>query len=267
MSKTPLQRHSAGGRGFDEQHGIPDPNGPWWPGALVLAIVAALLFAAGGGAVYGIMRLVQVERSRLEKARAEVPLPHSAVMTELFASSPVHEAPVVMLGDSLTEFLPWSEYTGCAGIVNRAVAGSTSADVLYRLPEVLALHPKLAFLMVGVNDARAGASMNDTAKVIAEIVEQLRAAGTEVVLSQVLPTAAAGDMADPTGALNRRIALLNTFLQIRLKPINVGEGFENGAGFLRQELTTDGVHLRAAAYTAWLKKIKPYLNPALCKAY
>src|SRR5262245_42569936 len=62
------------------------------------------------------------------------------------------DADVIMLGDSITEKIDWRELFPGVSILNRGIGGDTSAGVLKRLDEVIARHPKIVFLMVGVND-------------------------------------------------------------------------------------------------------------------
>src|SRR5207244_10058498 len=61
----------------------------------------------------------------------------------------VGDADVVMLGDSITEGMDWRELFPDVRILNRGIAGDTSAGVLNRLDEVIARHPKMVFLMIG----------------------------------------------------------------------------------------------------------------------
>ena len=70
----------------------------------------------------------------------------------LFAMSKIETAPIVMLGDSLTEAGPWTDLTGCLQIANRGIGGDTTTKLRDRLDEVMALRPRAIFLMIGVND-------------------------------------------------------------------------------------------------------------------
>src|SRR5262249_1762037 len=65
------------------------------------------------------------------------------------------DADAVMLGDSNTEWVDWHELFPGVQFLNRGIAGDTSAGVLNRLDEVIGRHPKVVFLMIGINDLQA----------------------------------------------------------------------------------------------------------------
>src|SRR5271165_596600 len=96
------------------------------------------------------------EQSSQPRAAPVRKLSYHDVRRGLFALSKIQSAPIVMLGDSLTEGGPWRELTGCLYLVNRGIGGDTSGGVLARLDEIIALKPRAVFLMIGVNDISLG---------------------------------------------------------------------------------------------------------------
>jgi len=177
----------------------------------------------------------------------------------LFALSKFQTAPIVMLGDSLTEAAPWGDLTGCRPIANRGIGGDTTARVLGRLEEVLNMQPRAVFLMVGVNDISLRVPSESTAKTMAAILDRLNGTAAQIFVQYVLPiTASYGKkrMNDEISALNTTIATLvagrpNT-TPIDLRPLVAGAD-----GYLREEFSWDGLHLSARGYEVWRDAIAP----------
>ena len=96
---------------------------------------------------------------------------------------------VVALGDSLTEGFGANtayptvlqEITGW-NVVNHGVSGNTSADILNRLPETLALNPKLVLFGIGGNDFLRKVDENETKNNIIKAVQQMKKNHIPIVL-------------------------------------------------------------------------------------
>jgi len=148
---------------------------------------------------------------------------------------------VVMLGDSITEWGPWAEIMSCTSVANWGIKAETSGDILARVDEVVALKPRLVFLLVGTNDIRFQIRPEETASNIRRIVERLE--GAKVVVHPVIPLEGAGDRVEK---LNRLIeaSLQNTRATIIPLPITMAD-------------LSDGIHLLPDAYRKWRDVIAP----------
>ena len=98
---------------------------------------------------------------------------------------------VVALGDSLTYGYgasPDNAYPGVLAkmtgwqVVNAGVNGNTSANVLARIDNVIALNPDLVILGVGGNDVLRRVQSGTTTANITATVQQLKAANISVIL-------------------------------------------------------------------------------------
>lgn len=69
------------------------------------------------------------------------------------------------------------------------VAGNTAAQILARVPDVIAMHPQVVTLLAGHNDLHQGTSFATWSANVAAAAEQLRAAGIRVFLCTLLPRA------------------------------------------------------------------------------
>lgn len=159
---------------------------------------------------------------------------------------------VVMLGDSITAGGRWPQRV--EGAVDRGRSGDTTIKVLQRL-DAVPREGRTIFLLIGLNDLRRGASVEDTAARTAEIVARL--APARVYLVSTLLTR------DPR--LNRRIAALNARTAKdcggRCVPLDVNSVLAP-EGMLKPEFTYDGFHLSEAGYRAYHQAIAPALATA-----
>ncbi|MFC5497628.1 GDSL-type esterase/lipase family protein [Caenimonas terrae] len=182
--------------------------------------------------------------------------------TSLFATLQRH-AEVVMVGDSLTDGAEWAELFPGRSIANRGIDGDTVDGVLARLDTILALRPRLAFIMLGINDFADGKREVDA--VFADyrnLVARLQQAGVQVVVQSTLPCNEAKGQWKSCAALNGRIAALDARLAtlasarvrfVDLRPLLAPQGQ------LMTEYTIDGIHLNGEGYRRWQRAIAPFM--------
>jgi lysophospholipase L1-like esterase len=179
----------------------------------------------------------------------------------LFGMSKIESAPIVMLGDSLTEAGPWTDLTGCLAIANRGIGGDTTTRVLDRLDEVLALRPRAIFLMIGVNDVSLGHPLETTLANLRMILDRLTGAGVQVFVSYVLPVTARygkkrvnAEVPALNAALAKLIAERPGVTAIDARPLLRGAD-----GTLREEFAYDGIHLTPKGYAVLRDLIAPHV--------
>jgi lysophospholipase L1-like esterase len=178
----------------------------------------------------------------------------------MFSLAKVSNAPVVMLGDSLTERALWAEITGCPFVANRGIGGDTSGGVLLRLDNSIQLKPRAVFLMVGINDIASGVPTGVIAGNLERIVERLEKAQAQVFLSYVLPVTKAykRGLNPQVDELNRNIEKLAERPHVTL--IDLRPQMRDGDGNLRNEVSVDGLHLNTEGYRIWRDAITPFVE-------
>jgi lysophospholipase L1-like esterase len=174
----------------------------------------------------------------------------------IFSATP-GRADIIMLGDSLTEHGNWHELLPNTKVMNRGISGDTSSGILARLAEVISRQPRLAFLMVGVNDLADGATPEAVAENTSKILRSLQVAQISPVLQSVL------FVGDGQRDINFSIEQLNTRLrELALKmrvPFLDLNPLLAPSGRLAPEFTYDGLHLKGTAYLRWGDAIKESL--------
>lgn len=175
------------------------------------------------------------------------------------------EQRVVFMGDSITDgwdapnmggFFPGKPY------VNRGISGQTTPQMLIRFrPDVIDLKPKVVVILAGTNDL-AGNTGPSTLEAIEgnliSMAELARTNGIRVVLASLLPVSdyEARDGKPIVQTVRRapdKILALNAWMKNyaaanRLIYLDYFSSMVDGKGFLKDELSDDGLHPNAAGY-------------------
>jgi lysophospholipase L1-like esterase len=170
-------------------------------------------------------------------------------------------ADVVMLGNSITAGAEWSELLGRPHVINRGIGGDNLVGFLHRLEFVIPLRPKLCVVMGGINDLYAGYTPEQVARNYTSLLDSLQNASITPIVQSTLHVSPRWRNADEK---NAEIARLNDLL----RALCVERGIDfidlnaelSERGRLRDEFTTDGVHLTPPAYSAWARVLQALLQ-------
>lgn len=181
----------------------------------------------------------------------------------LFKVLPNPDEPVVFAGASIVEYCEWSELYGQL-ILNRGIAGDTTADLLFRIDSIAALKPRLLVIMVGLNDLMCARPTQLILQGYQHIMEMVReeSPSTRLAFFSLLPIRGNAGCRKKT---NQRILQLNKELaQLCRKNdslfLDIHQHFTDPSGQLREELTHDGVHLNGEGYRLLEKASRPALD-------
>ena len=157
----------------------------------------------------------------------------------------------VMVGDSLSLWFPPERLTGDRFWLNQGISGDTTAGVLHRLSAFRHANPDTIHVMVGINDLRRGATDQAVLSDLGQIMQRLRQAHpqAQIFVHSLLPTRLPAISASRIRYLNQQIAALTQ--QEQVSYLELQPYFADGDGNLRQDLTTDGLHLNPRGYAVW----------------
>lgn len=160
---------------------------------------------------------------------------------------------IIMLGDSLTAKPDWKELLEQEAVINLGVDGDTTKDILNRLDTVLRIKPNMVFLMAGINDMSYSINIEEVFHNYVDIIEKMKDEKIEVIVQLTLYTT--------MPAINKKVTLFNEMLssycqEHSVQYVDFNDSFCDEQGLLRQDLSTDGLHLAHNAYKAWAYKIK-----------
>jgi len=182
---------------------------------------------------------------------------------EFFNMLPKQKGGIVFLGDSITEYGQWEEFTQHPKVINRGIAGDTTPNLLKRLDHIIELAPTKIFLMIGINDFLFF-NRHDIIKNYQKIVDRLHIGlpNTQVYVQSILPI-------NPTIRRivvdNEEVRLLNKDIQQLAKGkqftyIDLHNLLKDANGNLDARYTLDGIHLKGAAYQIWKREIEDFLK-------
>lgn len=187
----------------------------------------------------------------------------------LFDKLPVGNDDIVFLGNSITDGGEFQELFGKENVLNRGIRSDRISGVRKRLDQVTSGHPKMIFLLIGINDV---ADSRNTASSIASAYEVLvkeireKTPETQLYVQSVMPinndfkrykTLVGREPVIP--ALNeklKKIAADNGAVYIDLWPALA----DSATGKMQRRFTSDGLHLTGAGYRAWTEAVRPYVE-------
>ena len=161
---------------------------------------------------------------------------------------------IIFLGNSITEGFDLPAYFPVSRPVNRGIKGDHTDGVLERLQSsVLKPIPSAVFLMIGINDIGAGDADSIILGNYRQILERIRSAlpYTRIYVHSILPTTSRWSNCpkEKINRLNEQIARLA--VKNRCDWVDIHPLFTGPDGYLRPELTSDGLHLNEAGYRLW----------------
>ena len=184
------------------------------------------------------------------------------LMTSAMAQTPAGKGPidVVLIGDSITWAGKWESRFPGLRLVNRAVPGYKTTDVLAQLDSTIALQPKKAVLMIGINDLLSLAPVDQVYNGIAAIVQRLQAGGIPIIMLATLECSRKScvQAVDWVRELNGKLKALAQKDKIAF--IDLNPKFTDPDSGLLPKYTWDGLHLSEPAYVIWADAIRPYLK-------
>ncbi|MBE9135903.1 lysophospholipase [Nodosilinea sp. LEGE 07088] len=168
----------------------------------------------------------------------------------------------ILLGDSLTLWFPSSLLPGRKTWINQAISGENSGGLRNRLYLLDDTSPEAVFIMVGINDLVWGGSPTDLVYNVRRIIDYLHQTHptARIVVQSILPHG--GESATWEGR-DRLMAIppelireVNGQLELvaaesEAEFLDLYPLFVNGEGYLRSDMTTDGLHLNAEGYMVW----------------
>jgi lysophospholipase L1-like esterase len=165
---------------------------------------------------------------------------------------------LIFVGDSITAAGPWVAAFPNRRVVNTAVPGYTTVDLLAQLPSLRRDQPHTYVVMAGINDLLHGARAESVAQRLALVRQALATPGQRLIQVSTLPcqirlcgAAALGEV-DHLNRLLRRQTPAADFLDLTPDFLDV-QG-------LRPAFSSDGLHLNRAGYRQWLLRLRPLLE-------
>ena len=181
------------------------------------------------------------------------------------ASPAKNENRVIFLGDSITDSWDDPRYGGFfpgKAYVDRGISGQTTQQMLVRFhADVVALHPKVVVILAGTNDL-AGNTGPTTLEAIEDnlvsMTELATANHIRVVLASVLPISDyesrdGRPIIRTTQRPPEKIRALNEWIknyvtENKLTYLDYYSEMADDKGFLKEELSEDGLHPNAKGY-------------------
>lgn len=180
-----------------------------------------------------------------------------------FKKNPLKLNQIVFLGNSITAGGgDWGERLNYSNIRNRGISGDVTDGVMARINEIIYFKSKAVFLLIGINDLWNFSPDTPSSEYIGEniikIAEKIKIGSpkTKVYIQTILPTS--------RKIYKIRIEKINNMIKSKSSKydyavIDLHSHFVNQSGLIKEELTTDGIHLNSNGYKLWADIVKPFV--------
>ncbi len=162
----------------------------------------------------------------------------------------------LFLGNSITEGFDLERFFPENGPINRGISGDHTDGLLERLDtSVLQLHPTHLFILIGINDIGAGYSDSTIIANYTELLQRVKHSlpETRVFLHTIMPTAARWSNCPPEKVVRINNEIKRLAGEYHYSIIDLYPHFVTEDSYLREELSSDGLHLNEAGYQVWQK--------------
>lgn len=174
----------------------------------------------------------------------------------MFDESKSISAKIIFFGNSLTFAGDWNNLLGRDSIVNQGIGGDNTLGMLHRLQYVYQLHPKVCFVMAGINDIYADVPVEKIFENYKKIIDTLRSKNITPIIQSTLhvnPKWKRAEIKNPE--VKKLNILLSEYCAVnKITFVDLNAKLSSN-GILNDQFTTDGVHLTPAAYIVWSEMI------------
>lgn len=157
----------------------------------------------------------------------------------------------VLVGDSLSLWFPSDRLPSYQLWLNQGLSGDTTDGILRRLPDFANTRPDVIYVMAGVNDLKHGRSDNEILWNLRQIIHRLQQNHPQanIIVQSILPTRSDRIPGERISWLNQQLAAIVG--QAGATYLDVYSYMADEAGYMRPEMTTDGIHLSPQGYATW----------------
>jgi lysophospholipase L1-like esterase len=180
---------------------------------------------------------------------------------------------VVFLGDSITDFWHLNEYFPDRDFLNRGISGQITGQMLGRMgSDVIRLQPAVLVVLGGTNDIGRSVplgTIEDNLAMIADLADHYR---IKLILTSVLPVSDYHKDTDPSyeRTLTRPPATIRTLnewiksfcAKRSVTYVDYYSKLVDGSGFLKPDLSDDGLHPNGAGYRLMAPLVLDAINHA-----
>ena len=234
---------------------------------VIYTTIIVLLFIAT--ATLGILLAIANQRKSDWETREYY---HNKVASFEIQNSNLSEGQIVFIGDSITDLYPLDSYYADLdrACYNRGIGGDTTQGVIDRLKvSIFDVNPSTIVLMIGTNDVDGGIPNDKIIENYKIILSEINKNQPMVELYFVSVIPQNKDLEGYTDLdvdkNNKTILMINEEIQKLCNEfgctyIDLHSNLLDEMGYLRKNLSDDGIHLNANGFEIWTSLLKPYLN-------
>ena len=160
---------------------------------------------------------------------------------------------IVMLGNSITFRINWSELLNRDDIINRGVGSDITEGFLNRLKYVYSVKPKICYIMGGINDIGYRIPREKTVQNLRQIIDSLKQHRIIPVLQSVLYVAEHHGNSLRTNSMvdSLNLELVKLTGECDITYLDINAVLSANHYLIKEYALKDAVHLTGAGYEKW----------------
>ncbi|MBQ7170156.1 MAG: hypothetical protein IJR63_09685 [Synergistaceae bacterium] len=183
------------------------------------------------------------------------------IKRSIHENMPRNEGGIVFLGDSLTDYVPFSELFPGLRVINRGIAGDNTLGALERIDEVTSLKPAKLFILLGTNDIVYNMTAERTAANLTAIIRKVQESSpsTKIYIETLMPTSPNFSTGRPNDVIDSRNETIRAVAQETGCILVDTHSHMAEDGVLPLKYTVDGLHLSGAGVLRWVELLKTFM--------
>ena len=184
--------------------------------------------------------------------------------TNLTAGYPLYaeQKNIVMLGNSLTDYIEWTELLNRPDVANRGIGSDVTEGFIAKLTYIIKTKPQICFIEGGVNDLSKNISQEVIIKNLTSIIDTLQTNRIRPVLTTVTLVA---EQYRNSVEFNRKIKELNKEIiklaqEKNIKLIDLNQYVSTESFLIKDYAVNDGIHFTEKTYTIWKREVEKILK-------
>jgi lysophospholipase L1-like esterase len=172
----------------------------------------------------------------------------------------VEKNKIAFVGDSITMLFEHPTVEGTT-IFNFGYSGKTTSYILNKLDTILEYDLDSIYLMIGINDIKAGVNNDEVLSNYSNIISKIKTEkpNVNIYIQSILPASEYRTTVDfeELDNINQYISNI-AFTNSGVTYIDLHSLYADENGYMKDEYTTDGVHLTELGYSVWINELSKY---------
>lgn len=213
---------------------------------------------------HGFFKNALIERGFITQKKEERSDYHCLLAWENTLKKMNYKADICFIGNSLTYNADFQKDFPDKKVINLGYSGDRVEGLIARHRQIASVNPDKIFIMIGINDLSYNyMTAKKFSELYAKLLDNIQNTNPEsqIYLQNILPINhdIKKGLTTPQKIVDANLAIKSIAIERGVTYIDLYSLFVDKEGNLKDDLTTDGIHLNKNGYSIWSNTIKKYI--------